>query len=154
MSDCLAAWVQSNWPTTTPGRWALGLLIGLGLGHLAVAGFFLWVRRWLGPDPRHHSYIPGWITGLIERLFFLILVSMTSAPLLIVPLMFTWSAAKIAANWGRNTATPFQGQRAAFTIRALLAGLISMLFALFGGMIAGGQAVKAVIERNLILPPF
>jgi hypothetical protein len=47
--------------------------------------------------------------------------------------MFGWIAAKIAANWGRKDADPPYPNVRAWTIRALLANLISMFFALVGG---------------------
>ena len=156
MADCITMWIQTVWPSSLAGRWLLGLVVALGLGDLSVHLFFVFLRRWLGRDPRNWNSgrrIPGHVTGLVERLFFMILVgNSVNAGGGVPALMLVWIGLKIAANWGNPMFKPYPSTRA-FTIRALLGGLVSMLFALFGGWIAGGHWNMSP-KSKLIQPPF
>jgi hypothetical protein len=74
--------------------------------------------------------ISPWLTGLVERSFFLTLVV---ARIEGVPeAMMAWLALKLAANWQRYNAEVEPRARAR-TMLALLAGLISLVFAFIGG---------------------
>ena len=126
------------------GRWLIGLTLSLLGGYAAIELFFWYLRRGPMPDPPKdpgNVYVPAALTGLIERTFFTILIGASGSitATWIVPLMFTWGAAKIAANWGRKDVQPVYPNVRAYTIRALLANLISMLFALIGGWIIVGK---------------
>ena len=122
-------------------RWGLGLLIALGVGHFVTTMLLDWLRErvervhpeeavnWRGP-----SIVPPEVTGLIERLFFTIIVAFDISGA--APGMMTWLAVKMLTHWNRveNNLPPFSA--GAFT--ALLAGLVSMFFALVGGLICKG----------------
>jgi hypothetical protein len=129
-------WTQSSWPTTTLGRWTLGLSFSVFIGAALIRLFFYILEKlWLGPTPKDRNHIPAWLTGMVERLFFTVLVGGSSDPSNVPVLMFGWIGAKLAANWSNPRFQPYPKARA-FTIRALLAGLLSMLFALIGGWMA------------------
>jgi hypothetical protein len=81
--------------------------------------------------------VPALITGVVERLFFTVLYGIIPDPTGVPTLMFTWIAAKVAANWGHISRLSHP-LTTTFTIRALLAGLLSMLAALIGGVIVRG----------------
>jgi len=57
--------------------------------------------------------------------------------------MMAWIAAKMAANWLRRTAPKAEPEKLEEIVRgqfsALIAGAISMLFALLGGLILQGR---------------
>jgi len=123
------------------GRWISGLYVALIGGHATIQLFFWYLERTMGQPPKDTDgvYVPDWLTGLIERTFFTVLIGASGSvtTIWIVPSMFGWIAAKIAANWGRKDTggdKPYTNDRA-WTIRALLANLISMFFALVGGWI-------------------
>lgn len=114
--------------------WAIGLVFSVGVGHI-VTGFFLnLLRGWMGVSKAllkgTDQEVPSWVTGVIERLFFTVLVAVDTPA--VPAYMLTWLGLKMAANWNHPVwkDTP---QARSVAISALLAGLISMLFALWGG---------------------
>jgi len=123
-------------------RCSLGLFTSLVVGSW-VTGFFLRrVRRRLDrlrglrgdsdPAPWHGVQdIPPWLTGVIERLFFTVVVAF-NVPGAVVA-MIAWLGVKMATDWNRPPATPPAG-----AMSALLGGLVSMLFAVAGGLICSG----------------
>jgi hypothetical protein len=123
-------------------RWLSGLVVSLIGGWAAIQLFFWYLKRKMGNPPTDPSrvHVPAELTGFIERTFFMVLIGASGSLTTpwIVPLMFAWSAAKIGANWGRKDAEPAYPNVRAWTIRALLANLISMFFALVGGWIIIG----------------
>ena len=124
-------------------RCSLGLFTSLVVGSW-VTGFFLRrVRRRLDrlrgirgdsdPAPWHGVQdIPPWLTGVIERLFFTVVVAF-NVPGAVVA-MIAWLAVKMATDWNR----PGIPTTAAGAMSALLGGLVSMLFAVAGGLICSG----------------
>jgi hypothetical protein len=123
----------------------LGLLFALGLGHFAVEKFLTWLRKRMGlPSKPQQSAgtapAPPWLTGMVERFFFTLVVAFDVSGA--ATAMVGWMGAKLAANWNRPD---LQGQtdeekvtQARFAFSALLAGALSMTFALIGGLIAKG----------------
>ena len=82
--------------------------------------------------------VPGWMVGMIERAFFGALVafniSATAAG------MVTWILVKMATDWHRILGSSNQSKDAMYGPRSLafgslLAGMISLFFALMGGMV-------------------
>ena len=121
-------------------RWAVGLFVSLGVGHVAVAIFLRVLRRrlGLGDKPRTHDIavarVPPWLTGMIERLFFSVLIG---AGVSGVPTaMIGWLALKFATNWNHPGWKEVSTSRT-FAFSALLGGLLSMLFRVLGGFICG-----------------
>ena len=119
-------------------RWIAGLVFSLGIGHIAIWLFLRWLQRWLGDTPgdKGGKRVPDWVTGSIERLFFTILVGANDASG-VPALMLGWLALKLATNW--NHPIHKDPELRPFAIRALLAGLLSMMFALVGGLICAGK---------------
>ncbi|WP_157719519.1 hypothetical protein [Pseudomonas oryzae] len=83
---------------------------------------------------------PPWLTGMTERLFFTVLVAFAVSD--VATTMVAWLALKLATNWHR-----FQDDSTAryFGFSALLAGLVSMLFAFLGGLIVRGDLWSRLI---------
>jgi hypothetical protein len=115
--------------------WLVGLTFSLVVGHFATAFFLKRLRRALAAeksslfDPLRKE-VPPWLTGGIERLLFTILVgaSVEGFP----TAMMAWLALKLASNWNHRDMDN-QPEARAFALSALLAGVISMLFAFLGG---------------------
>lgn len=121
-----------------------GLAVSLLLGA-AVVQIVLWlVRRILGvgakellPQKAKVKGVPGWLTGVIERLFFTLLIA---ANVQGVPTaMMAWIGLKLATNWNHPRWKDEPAQWTVFAFTALLAGLVSMLFAYIGGWIVLGD---------------
>lgn len=122
--------------------WIFGLLFSVVVGGGVTALFLYALRGLLGladkPNPKNRNIkrVPPWITGTVERLVFAVFIGSDIAGT--APAMIGWLALKLATNWNRDDwnnnpkARPF-----AFT--ALLAGLVSMLFAALGGFICKGE---------------
>ncbi len=120
--------------------WLIGLLTSLGVGHLVVDGFLRSLRRrsGLGDKPVAHDIavprVAPWLTGLVERLFFTILVASGASG--VPTAMVGWLGLKLATNWNHPGWKELSTSRA-FAFSGLLAGLLSMLFAYLGGLICG-----------------
>ena len=129
--------------------WIVGFTISVLLGALIVPG----IKALLGlgvPLPTKEQIgkgIPGWITGMVERFFFMIVVADSQTGLGDASVaMMVWLTLKLGANWGRQDMTFMSDDdtRRKFVnggFVALLSGLVSMLFA-----IAGGFAVRCGVR--------
>ena len=118
-------------------EWIVGLLFSLIGGAAFTWAFLKALRSWLGTPvkpklPRGSRGVPSWLTGVTERLFFTVLVGLevSGAP----TAMIGWLALKLATNWNHPDWKDKPNARS-FALSALLAGLVSMLFALVGGLI-------------------
>ena len=128
---------ESVMPTPSIETWTLGLVTAV-VGGLVVTASFHWVLgRYLRLTPkeplRQVRRVPAALTGIVERLFFAVLVGFQVSGASTA--MIAWIALKLATNWNNpkwNEAQKFR----AFAFRALLTGLVSMLCAFVGGMIA------------------
>ncbi len=121
-------------------EWTIGLLFSLVVGGIVTWLFLKVLRLRLGipPKPRLSAGgkgIPSWLTGAVERLFFTVLVGLqvSGAP----TAMIGWLALKLATNWNHPDWKDKPNART-FALSALLAGLVSMLFALLGGLVCAG----------------
>ena len=118
-------------------RWILGLAVSLGMGWYATEKFLSWLRAMYDvTKPEGEKTVPPWLTGLIERLSFTVAVAFNLAGT--APAMIGWIAVKMASHWTRRHIEHGPGSRF-LVFSALLAGLVSMFFALLGGLIARGQ---------------
>lgn len=117
-------------------RWILGLAISLGVGWYATEKFLEWLRRSNNVDkPEGEKKVPPYLTGLIERAFFTVAIGFNVPA--VAPAMIGWIAVKMASHWTRSNTE--HGPDSRFLVfSALLAGLVSMFFALIGGLIARG----------------
>jgi len=121
----------------------LGLIVALAIGH----GVLRWLHRWLHDRigiEDDDKPVPPWLTGLIERFVFFLMVAfnMPATPVT----MMAWLGIKLAANWNRSVSTPpkkaeqdaiaeAERKRAQGAIAAAVLGLLSMGFALIGGLL-------------------
>jgi hypothetical protein len=121
-------------------QWVVGLFFSLILGELFTWGFIETLRYYMGTSKtlfkNGAKEVPSWITGSVERLFFTVLLGCNFSG--VPAYMLTWLTLKMATNWNHPDWKEKPDARA-FALSALLAGLISMLFALGGGLICSGQ---------------
>ena len=117
-------------------RWILGLTVSLGIGWYATEMFLTWLRtRYRVKKPRGDKTVPPWLTGLVERLFFTVAIGFNLPGA--ATAMIAWIAVKMASHWARPNSRHGPDSRS-LVFSALLAGLVSMFFALIGGLIARG----------------
>lgn len=120
-------------------RWLVGLIFALGVGQVTTWYFLRWLRGRLKLNVLHSDTdelpVPGWLVGVVERLFFVVAVAFNVSGAAIA--MIAWIAVKMVTNWNRVGQIPPESPRAALT--GLIGGLVSMLFALIGGLICSGQ---------------
>jgi hypothetical protein len=128
--------------------WVFGSIVALVLGHLWTTSFLKVIRNWIYCYALKHNekieaiYIkslalPATVVGVIERIFFGALVafdiSATAAA------MVTWILVKMATDWHRILARRKKGDYMygprSLAFSSLLASMISLLFALIGGLI-------------------
>jgi hypothetical protein len=118
-------------------HWLIGLTFSIVGGCFATWLFLKLLRKAMGLDQKPKSGgVPPWLTGMIERLFFSTLVAFNVAG--IAAAMIGWIALKLATNWNRDYWKKTPSARL-FGFSALLAGLVSMLFAFLGGLICKGD---------------
>ena len=100
----------------------------------AVTGTFLWgLRKYFDVEKSNdEKTVPPWLTGLIERLFFTIVVAVNLPGAAIA--MITWVTVKMATHWNKVSSSDIPNGRF-LVFSGLLAGLVSMLFAMLGGLI-------------------
>jgi len=115
--------------------WTTGLAVSLILGGLVTPLFLYVLRRSIGLsyNPRSTPEVPGWLTGSMERFFFTIMVAFDVSGTSTA--MIAWIGIKLATNWNRMLDINLHG----YAFSALLAGLLSMFFALLGGLICSGK---------------
>jgi hypothetical protein len=123
-------------------RWLIGGLVALFIGHFAVEYFDDRLRKHISlpskeADTSGEKRVTPALTGTLERLFFLILIGYQ------VPggaaAMIGWLGLKLATNWNHPDWKDSPRARTRAFV-ALLTGLVSMLYALLGGLIASGVA--------------
>lgn len=120
----------------------IGFLVSLVGGGIA-AWLFLKILRWWmrvskTKDKNEETRaVPSWLTGFIERFFFTLLIvfNLPGVP----AAMLIWLTLKMVTNWNsplRKAEVDIKHIRLAFT--SLLAGLVSLGFSVYGGLIARG----------------
>lgn len=120
-------------------KWIYGLGFSLFIGELIIWLFLKKLRNYIGDKPNLQEGakgIPGWVTGIVERLFFTIIIGLEVSG--IPTAMVAWLGLKLLTNWNHPDWKDRPGARD-FALSALLAGLISMFFAIFGGLICFGK---------------
>jgi hypothetical protein len=132
--------------------WILGSVVALVLGHVWTVTALRLIRNYvyvqtlkrqeqIGAIYIDSLALPGWTVGTIERVFFGALVAFdipaTAAG------MVTWILIKMATDWhrilgsGQQNKDPMYGPRS-LAFGSLLGSMISLLFALIGGMVCRG----------------
>jgi hypothetical protein len=123
--------------------WIVGLTFSV-LGGWPVTWLFLKLLRKAmrlpeKPEPKKKKDprgVPAALTGIVERLFFTVLVAFNVAG--IGAPMIAWIVLKLATNWNSDYWNTNSLARL-YGFSALLAGLVSMLFAFLGGLIVRGE---------------
>jgi hypothetical protein len=131
-------------------RWFFGLgIFALGIGWLSTFVFLTVLRSYIKTKAAERNEmkvydefmtaadIPSWLIGLAERTFFAILVAFNVSATAVA--MIVWVAVRMLYDWNI-----VWRQRENITIRSLalsdlLGNIVSMLFALIGGLICRGS---------------
>lgn len=121
-------------------RWAIGMGFSVIVGGIVTWAFLKLLRKYqrLEKDPDGPSRaVPSWLTGVVERTFFTVIVALEFPGTAVA--MVAWLTLKMVTNWNRaGGSQDIKQVRLSFS--ALLGGLISMLFAVVGGVICRGSA--------------
>lgn len=142
--DALLTWLLNSTGGHVLISWVAGLVFSLGLGHWVAKSFLDWLRytklKLRRQKPGRLKSVPPELTGFLERLFFTVLVGLNvqGAPIA----MMAWLALKMATNWNRpidNRSGRSQLRPLPWAFSGLLGGLVSILFALLGGLICRGD---------------
>lgn len=149
----------------TFSRWTIGLVVSLLIGHFVTGEFVDLVRSHYRIDEKwideNFDYglpnLPRWVIGPLERLFFTLLVAFNVSG--VATGMMIWLLVKMVSNWNllipplvgenRNLKTDEEKKREKeqdmhramlrrYTWSGFLGTLMSLLFALLGGLICGG----------------
>ncbi|OGA48802.1 MAG: hypothetical protein A3F74_21120 [Betaproteobacteria bacterium RIFCSPLOWO2_12_FULL_62_58] len=110
--------------------WIVGLVITTLVGHFVLVVFLDWLRGRSGLEKKTLRGVPAGITGITERIFFASLVAVDASGYSTA--MMGWLALKLATNW--NHPDRKGEDRRVWAFSALVAGLLSMLIAFFGGL--------------------
>lgn len=121
-------------------KWIIGLLVSLLVGHYAAKYYrnyrnnkILNGKEDYNPDKEqslNNDFLPL-LTGLLERFFFTLVIAFNISGGAVA--MFGWLGAKMAVNWNRQSNNDAVSR--AYAMTALQSGLVSLLFALIGGLI-------------------
>lgn len=115
------------------------MLVAVVLGGIVTGSFLHLLRKRLGVDIAtidenpQLSKVPRSLVGIIERLFFAIAVAFNLSGIIIG--MIGWITVKMVSNWNR----PELGNHPTGAFTALLGNMVSMLFAMVGGLICAGR---------------
>ncbi len=112
--------------------------VALIVGGLVTHAFLAGLRKYLGVSKPVSDIkgVPSWLTGVIERLFFTVVVAYNLTGAAIG--MIGWLTLKMVTHWNRPTPESDR-TRIVNAFAALLAGIISMLFAIVGGLMIRGE---------------
>jgi hypothetical protein len=118
-------------------QWIVGLAFAVVAGGI-VTPFFLYPLRWglKLRKKRPPGRVPAWLTGAVERFVFCVFVGLDVSGA--GTAMMAWLGLKLATNWNHVEMTSEPSART-FAFSALVAGLVSMLFAVLGGYVARGD---------------
>lgn len=118
-------------------RWPVGLFVSLAIGAIVTQFYARRVRKLIGEeDPDYRLYIPLTI-GVVENLFFTIGVAFNLSGVVIG--MVAWMGAKMAAHWGKETLEQQVTNIVAVRYLVLVGTMVSLLFAMIGGLICAGK---------------
>jgi len=117
-------------------RWSIGMSVALVLGAVVTELFVRALRSCFNISiPPSQRAVPAWLVGSIERLFFTVVVAFNISGTAVA--MIGWITVKMVTNWNRPGCSGPEFAPVALT--ALLGGLVSMFFALIGGLICSGN---------------
>lgn len=125
----------------------LGTFFALGMGHVCTTTALKFIRNHIYNEALKRDEIiekiyvdtlsvPGWFLGFVERTFFGTLVafevSATAAG------MLTWLLIKMATDWHKMIDAGSKNGPRSLAFGSLIAGMISLFFALIGGLMCRG----------------
>lgn len=120
-------------------RWIVGLVVSLVVGAVITPLFLCKLRKYIKYNDKileNGKKVPAWVTGTLERLFFVLLVAFDVSAT--ATAMVGWLAVKMATDWQRISEKDMPNVRKnAFS--GLLGGMMSLLWALVGGLICKGK---------------
>ncbi len=124
-------------------RWSIGILVSLLVGHYATRNFRDLRNKHIRNVCKYNealqkqdeqsinSDLLPLVTGLIERTFFTLVIAFDVSGGAVA--MMGWLGAKMAINWNRQPGESPVNR--AFSMTALQAGIVSLMFSLVGGLI-------------------
>jgi hypothetical protein len=129
--------------------WIGGLFFSLVIGQWLTKKSLLWIRGKIKENAKKidkikdedfndfygKEYFSPAITGSIERLFFTLLVGFNISGT--ATAMMVWAGAKMAANWAIVIGGAQEQWKRQMAFTGLLGTMISLFFALIGGLIFG-----------------
>ena len=131
-------------------RWFFGLgILALGIGWLSTFLLLYVLRSYIKAkaaerkeEKKYDDFIaagdiPSWLVGLIERTFFTILVAFNLSATSVA--MIIWVAVKMLYNWDIVWRERENMTVRSLALSGLLGNIVSMLFALIGGLICRGS---------------
>ena len=118
-------------------RWPVGLLVSLVFGGIVTQYYARRVMKLIGDEvPSYRLFIPLSI-GVVENLFFTIGVAFNLSGVMIG--MVAWMGAKMAAHWGKESQEHQVSNIVTVRFLVLVGTMISLLFAMIGGLICAGR---------------
>ena len=118
-------------------RWMAGFFVSLVFGGIVTQYYARRVRKLIGDqDPQYRILIPISI-GVVENLFFTIGVAFNLSGVMVA--MVAWMGAKMAAHWGKESQEHRVLNIVTVRFLVLVGTMISLLFAMIGGLICAGK---------------
>ncbi len=126
---------EMTWDRAT--LWAVGFYFSLVIGHVVGWALLRTLRRGESSPLALSPNVPGWALGLIERLVFTMAIAVNFSPNGMAVGVAGWIGLKMAVGWseGRNLQDEKFRKWKHRAFSALLGSLVSMAFAVMGGMI-------------------
>jgi hypothetical protein len=121
--------------------WAFGLSFSIGVGYIVIPYILDYLRNAIFNE-YHEVAIPYYpflnpLMGVVERLFFTIIVACEISGTAVA--MVSWILVKMVTNWHKITdESDNKVIKRGLSLVSLIGGMISMLFALLGGLIIRG----------------
>lgn len=117
-------------------QWITGLFFVLVIGNLFTKLFLKIIREKIGYKKPDYIAVPPLVLGVIEGVFFTVAVAYELSGVVVA--MIGWIGVKMAAHWGTKSEQDVTNIEAVrFT--ALLGSMVSLLFAMIGGLICSGK---------------
>jgi len=124
--------------------WGLGLTISIRLGAVVTPYILLMIRKNIVEKAKARGEaidklyfedleLPGWVVGTVERLFFTMLVAFNISGT--ATAMIAWVTIKMLTDWHRILKPDAGLALRSLAFSALLGNMISLFFALIGGLI-------------------
>ncbi len=140
----LLSWRVEIAALSAPLRWTLGMAFSAIVGAFTTWAFVTLLRAYLSfavnpleRGSREIKRIPPALTGVLERLFFTAIVGLNLSGAAIA--MIGWITVKMFPTWQRGGVEDQDDTPIRWAYASLLAGLVSMLFAMIGGLICLGR---------------